>query len=337
MLQNCFKFAIKKENQIANQITKKITTEIDSRLRKYFEIKEEVQNSLKNKKPVVALETTIVTHGMPYPKNVEIAQEVEQIVRENGATPATIGVINGKIHVGMTKNDLEFLAQQRIQGNVTKVSRRDLSFVVSQKKNGGTTVSGTMMISHMAGIPVFVTGGIGGVHRNAEITMDISADLMELMRTPICVVCAGMKSILDIPKTLEFLETNGVPTVGYQVKNFPAFFVHDSGFPSSCRLDDPKSCAQLIKTNSNLGIKSGILIGVPVPKKYETEGVMIENAIQKAIQESQNQKISGRDLTPFLLARVNELTQGKSLQTNTHLIKNNAKIGAQIAVELSKL
>lgn len=300
----------------------------------FIVISSEVKNALENGNPIVALESTIITHGMPYPSNVETAIQVENVIRDQGATPATIAIMNGKIHVGLSKEQIEELAQQK---HVVKCSRREIAFVCSKGLWGSTTVAATMIVCHMVGISVFVTGGIGGVHRGVEETMDISADLMELGMTPIAVICAGVKSILDIPKTLEVLETQGVTVASYQTDDFPAFFTRSSGCKAPCRLDTSMECAKLIHTSQQLGLQNGVLIAVPVPKHQEANAKELNNAIDKSILEAKEKGISGKEATPFLLKRVNELSGGESLQSNIALIKNNAKVGGQISVDLSKL
>ncbi|KAM4573368.1 uncharacterized protein PAE49_008199 isoform 2-T2 [Odontesthes bonariensis] len=299
-----------------------------------FNVHPSVSQALADNRPVVALESTIITHGMPYPHNLSTAKEVEAIVRAEGATPATVGVIEGEIRVGLSSDELDYLAQFK---SPLKVSRRDLPYVISKGLSGGTTVSATMIAAHRAGIPVFVTGGIGGVHRDGQNSLDISADLTELGRTPIAVVSAGVKSILDIGRTLEFLETQGVCVATYGAsKSFPAFFSPHSGFTSACHVCNPSEAAKLIASTLSLGLQSGVLIAVPIPEKNAAAGQQIEEAIQAAVTEASSQGITGRDVTPFILQKVNKLTQGKSLLANIALIHNNAKVGCQIACELSK-
>ncbi|XP_061533278.1 uncharacterized protein zgc:136858 [Phycodurus eques] len=299
-----------------------------------FRVHPSVSHALAENRPVVALESTIITHGMPYPHNLSTAREVEAIVRAQDATPATVGVIEGKVHIGLSTEELDFLA--RCDGSV-KVSRRDLPYVVSQGLSGGTTVSATMIAAQRVGIPVFVTGGIGGVHRDGENSLDISADLTELGRTPVVVVSAGVKSILDVGRTLEFLETQGVCVATYgPSKDFPAFFSPLSGFTSPYQVGDPDKAAQLIESALSLGVHSGVLIAVPIPQEYAAAGQQIEQAIQTALAETNARGITGKDVTPNILQRINELTQGKSLQANIALIHNNAKVGSQIAGALSK-
>uniref|UniRef100_A0A4W5MSH5 Zgc:136858 n=1 Tax=Hucho hucho TaxID=62062 RepID=A0A4W5MSH5_9TELE len=293
-----------------------------------------VSEALAENRPVVALESTIITHGMPYPHNLSTAKVVEAIVRTEGATPATVGLLQGRVHVGLSSEELDYLAQSKTS---LKVSRRDLPYAISKGFCGGTTVSGTMIAAHRAGIHVFVTGGVGGVHRDGENSMDISADLTELGRTPIAVVSAGVKSILDIGRTLEYLETQGVCVVTFGTSmNFPAFFSPQSGFTSPYHVNNAEEAADLIAGNLSLGLQSGLLLAVPIPKEHAAAGQQIENAIQAALAEANVKGIRGRDLTPFILQKVNELTRGKSLQANIALIHNNARVGSQIACALSK-
>ncbi|XP_039217902.1 pseudouridine-metabolizing bifunctional protein C1861.05-like isoform X2 [Crotalus tigris] len=300
-----------------------------------FNIHPLVKEAMESRKPVVALESTIVTHGMPYPQNLSMAREVEEIVRENGCVPATIGILNGCIHVGFQDEELEILATAK---DVMKVSRRDFPYVLSQGLSGGTTVAGTMVVAHKARIPVFVTGGIGGVHRGGEKTLDVSADLTELSRTPVAVISAGVKSILDIGRTLEYLETQGVCVATFgKSREFPAFFSHQSGFQAPYQVQDEKAAAQLIARSLTLQLGSGVLIAVPCPPHGAASGQLIEEAIQQALDEAQEKKITGKELTPFLLQRVNELSGGESLKSNIALIKNNAIVGSRIAVALNRL
>ncbi|KFW80515.1 hypothetical protein N305_05624, partial [Manacus vitellinus] len=294
-----------------------------------------VQEALMEGRPVVALESTIITHGMAYPLNLSMAREVEGTVRVNGAVPATVGILRGQIHVGLTDEELEFLASSK---NAVKVSRRDFPFVLSQGLSGGTTVSGTMIAAHKAGIPVFVTGGIGGVHRDGENTMDVSADLTELGRTPVAVVSAGAKSILDIGRTLEYLETQGVCVAAFgESREFPAFFSRQSGFQAPYHVRDEEEAAKLIDSALGLGLSSGVLIAVPCPQERAASGQVIEEAIQQALSEARSKGITGKEVTPFLLQKLIELTDGKSLDSNLALIQNNAKVGSCIAVALSKI
>ncbi|KAL0281268.1 UNVERIFIED_CONTAM: hypothetical protein PYX00_002304 [Menopon gallinae] len=289
-----------------------------------------------SRKPVVALESTIITHGMKYPHNLATAIAVENIIRQEGATPATIAVIDGRIKIGLCLEDLEVLSSK--QDNCYKISRRDIPFIISQKLTGGTTVSGTMVIAHRAGIPVFVTGGVGGVHRNGESTMDISADLTELGRTPVAVISSGVKSILDIARTLEYLETQGVAVAAYgTTNNFPAFYTRNSGYTVPYCLNSPKEAAEFIRAIFDVQLNSGALIAVPIPEEHSFDANEIERAIAGGIEESNRRNIRGKDITPFLLEHVSQATKGESLKSNIALIKNNALIGARISVELSKL
>ncbi|MED3843901.1 pseudouridine-5'-phosphate glycosidase [Geobacillus stearothermophilus] len=293
---------------------------------------EEVAQAKAEKKPIVALESTIISHGMPYPENVQTAKDVERIIRDRGAVPATIAIIDGKIKIGLTDDELELLGTSH---DVEKVSRRDLPYVVAMKKHGATTVAGTMICAQMAGIRVFATGGIGGVHRGAEQTMDISADLQELSRTNVAVVCAGAKSILDLGLTLEYLETHGVPVIGYQTDVLPAFYSRTSPFRVDYRLDSAEEIAQFIETKWKLGLNGGVVIANPVPKEEELEESYITAIIEQALKEAEKQHITGKAVTPFLLDRVKTLTGGKSLKANIALVKNNAALAADLARELS--
>lgn len=299
----------------------------------YLDIAPEVQEALKNHKAVVALESTIISHGMPYPKNVETALEVERIIRENGAVPATIAILDGRLKVGLSRAEIEVLGSSK---EVLKASRRDLPFIVAQKKHGATTVASTMIIAAMAGIKVFATGGIGGVHRNAETTFDISADLEELSQTNVAVVCAGAKSILDLGLTLEVLETLGVPVVGYQTSELPAFYTPHSGFGVDYRLDSPKEIAQTLHAKWSMDLKGGVLITNPIPSQYAMPKEVIDSAIQEALRQASVEGIKGKETTPFLLAKVKELTGGDSLESNIQLVYNNASLAAKIAVEYEK-
>lgn len=300
----------------------------------YIDILDEVKEALENNKPVVALESTIISHGMPYPQNVETARKVEEIVRRNGAVPATIAIIGGRIKVGLSEEELEFFGKS---GDILKTSRRDLAYIVANKLHGATTVATTMIISEMVGIKVFVTGGIGGVHRGAETSFDISADLQELANTNVAVVCAGVKSILDISLTLEYLETQGVPVFGYKTREFPAFYTRKSGHQVLYSLEDAEMTANTMKTKWDLNLKGGIVIANPVPEEYEMDEKVINEAIDSSLRECETNGISGKDITPFLLGRIKEATSGESLKTNIQLVFNNAKVGADIAVAYSKL
>ncbi|QOY95462.1 pseudouridine-5'-phosphate glycosidase [Massilia sp. UMI-21] len=282
-------------------------------------------------KPVVALESTIISHGMPYPQNVRTAREVEQIIRDAGAVPATIAIIDGKICVGLSDQQLELLGSSP---DAMKVSRRDLAYVLSQKRLGATTVAATMICAQLAGIEVFVTGGIGGVHRGAETSFDISADLQELSRTSVAVVCAGVKSILDIGLTLEYLETQGVPVLSVGQPGFPAFFTRESGFQADFQLDTPAEQASFIRTKWQLGLQGGVVVSNPVPPDAAMPAAEIDAIIAQALGEADAQGVKGKAVTPFLLARIKELTQGRSLATNIALVKHNALVGARLAVAL---
>ncbi|WP_073508008.1 pseudouridine-5'-phosphate glycosidase [Streptobacillus notomytis] len=304
-------------------------------MKKYLEINKVVKEALENNKPVIALESTIISHGMPYPQNVEVALEVERIARENGVVPATIGIINGKLKVGLTEDEINFLGKEGV--NVPKVSRRDLAYVVSKGLNGATTVSTTMIIAALAGIKIFATGGIGGVHRNAEVTMDISADLEELAQTNVAVICAGAKSILDLPLTLEYLETKGVPVLGYKTKELPAFYTIKSGYNLDNAIDNPKDFANILKTKWDLGLNGGVVIANPIPEKYAMDFDVITNAINEALEEAEKLGIKGKDSTPFLLDKVKKITDGKSLEANIQLVYNNVKLAAEIAKEFVEL
>ena len=304
-------------------------------LEKHLEVSKEVAEALKEGKPVVALESTIISHGMPYPKNVETALAVEKVIRENGAIPATIAIIAGKLKAGLSKDEIEYLG--KTGQKVTKVSRRDLPVIVSKKMDGATTVATTMIIASMAGIKVFATGGIGGVHRGGETTMDISADLEELSMTPVMVVCAGAKAILDLGLTLEYLETKGVPVIGYQTEELPAFYTRKSGFKVDYRLDSPKEIALAFNTKQDLGMQGGMLVTNPIPEEYAMPDDVINEAIDKAIEEQNALGIKGKASTPFLLAKVCEITGGDSLESNIQLVFNNARLAANTAVELSKM
>ncbi|KAL5764646.1 hypothetical protein ACOSQ2_017240 [Xanthoceras sorbifolium] len=295
----------------------------------------EVSEALTRGHAVVALESTIISHGMPFPKNLETAKEVEAIVRENGAVAATIAILDGIPCVGLSTEELERLA--KLGSKAQKTARRDIAHVVAMRANGATTVSATMFFASMVGIPVFVTGGIGGVHRHGEHTMDISSDLTELGKTPVAVISAGVKSILDIPRTLEYLETQGVCVAAYKTHEFPAFFTESSGCKVPCRVDSPDDCARLIDANMKLKLGSGVLIAVPIPKEHTASGSLIESAIQSALKEARDKNVVGNAETPFLLARVNELTGGMSLASNIALVKNNALVGAKISVALAQL
>lgn len=301
--------------------------------KQYLEYSEEVLQAKKENRPIVALESTIISHGMPYPQNVTTAKEVEDIIRKNGAVPATIAILDGKIKIGISDEELEFLAQSK---DIEKASRRDLPYIISKKKNGATTVAATMICAALAEIDVFVTGGIGGVHREAETTMDISADLQELAQTNVAVVCAGAKSILDIGLTLEYLETHGVPVVGYETDVLPAFYTRTSPFHVNYRVDSVDEAADLIKTKWELGLNGGVVIANPIPENEALEESFITGVIEKALEEAKENNIAGKKVTPFLLGKVKELTEGTSLTANIALVKNNAEVGSKIAVSLKK-
>ena len=303
------------------------------KLSDYLDIHPDVENAIKNNEPVVALESTIISHGMPYPKNVETALMVEETVRSNKAVPATIATINGKLKVGLTNDEIEYLATNE---EVKKVSRRDLPITVAQKLSGSTTVASTMIIASLAKIAIFATGGIGGVHRGAENTMDISADLEELANTNVCVVCAGAKAILDLGLTLEYLETKGVPVIGYKTSELPAFYSSESGFDVDYKIDSAQEIAEILKTKWDLSLDGGVLVTNPIPVAFELETGVMNDAINQAIIEADNNKISGKKITPYLLSKVNEITQGKSLEANIKLIQNNADLAAKIALHYSK-
>lgn len=298
-------------------------------------INPEVQKAIDENRPVVALESTIISHGMPYPQNVETALTVEKIVRENGAIPATIAIIGGKLTVGITHEEIDHLGKKGL--NVTKASRRDIPILVSRKEDGATTVAATMIIASLAEIKVFATGGIGGVHRGAETTMDISADLEELSNTDVAVVCAGAKSILDLGLTMEYLETKGVPVIGYQTDELPAFYTRESGFKVNYRMDTPYEIARALKAKEDLNMKGSMVIANPIPIEYAMDYSYINNAINDAIVEAEKFSIKGKETTPYLLDKIQKLTEGKSLTANIQLVYNNVKLGAQIASELCKL
>lgn len=300
----------------------------------YLDILPEVMVALQNGQAVVALESTIISHGMPYPQNLETAKRVEQTIRENGAVPATIAILNGRLKAGLSAEELAYLAQAE---DVAKVSRRDIPFVISKKQNGATTVAATMIIAALAGIQVFVTGGIGGVHRGAKDTLDISADLLELSQTNVAVVCAGVKSILDIGATLEYLETHGVPVFGYQTREFPAFYTRKSGFQIELRADSTAEIAGALKAKWDLNLKGGVVVGNPIPAEHEMDIEQIDAAIGQALAEAEIGNITGKDITPFLLAKISELTGEESLRANIELVLNNARIGASLARDLAAL
>ncbi|MCI7623388.1 MAG: pseudouridine-5'-phosphate glycosidase [Clostridiales bacterium] len=303
-------------------------------MNQYLDISPEVKAALDEGRPVVALESTIISHGMPYPKNVETALLVEQTIRDNGAVPATIAVIGGRLKAGLSHEEIEYLG--KTGRGVAKASRRDLPALVARGADGATTVTTTMIIAHMAGINVFATGGIGGVHRGAEVTMDISADLEELAQTPVMVVCAGAKSILDLGLTLEYLETKGVPVIGYGTDELPAFYTRKSGFGVDYRVDSPEELAAMFRAQRELNYKGGMLVTNPIPEQYAMDKEVIDKAIEQALAEAKEQHVHGKETTPFLLARVVELTGGDSLESNIKLVLNNATVAAKTAAELAK-
>lgn len=303
-------------------------------MKKALKISEEVRNALEQGKPVVALESTIISHGMPYPDNVKTALTVEKTVRENGAVPATIAIIKGVPTVGLSEEEIEHLGKEGTK--VVKVSRRDIPVVIAKKLDGATTVASTMIFAETAGIKVFATGGIGGVHRGATETMDISADLEELHQTNVTVVCAGAKSILDLGLTLEYLETKGVPVLGYKTEELPAFFTRKSGFKVDYRMDSPEEIAAAVKAKDALGLSGGMLVANPVPEEYSMDPDKIEAVISEAVEEAKALGIAGKKVTPFLLEKIRNVTGGDSLFTNVKLVLNNAALAAKIAAELTK-
>ncbi|MCR5663284.1 MAG: pseudouridine-5'-phosphate glycosidase [Oscillospiraceae bacterium] len=299
----------------------------------YLDIAPEVKQALDEGKPVVALESTIISHGMPYPKNVETALLVERTIRENGAVPATIAVIGGRLKAGLSEAEIEYLGKSGRA--VAKASRRDLPALVARGADGATTVATTMLIAHMAGIGIFATGGIGGVHRGAEKTMDVSADLEELAQTPVMVICAGAKSILDLGLTLEVLETKGVPVIGYGTDELPAFYTRRSGFGVDYRADSPEELAAMFRAQRGMGYRGGMLVTNPIPEAYAMDKETIDAAIEQALREAEEQGVRGKEATPFLLARVVELTGGESLESNIQLVLNNARLAARTAACLA--
>lgn len=305
-------------------------------LKKYIKLSNEVKNALKNKLPIVALESTIISHGMPFPDNYNTAIRLENIVRENNAIPATIAILNGVIHVGLENNELEFLSKPENKNSIIKVSRKDLQAVLGLKLNGATTVAATMLIANLVGIKVFATGGIGGVHRNAEVTMDISADLLELSNTNVTVVCSGVKSILDIGLTLEYLETHGVPIYGYQTDKFPAFYLRDSGFKVDYVLNNPSDYKKIMDVKNALKLKGGQIVANPVPFEFEIDSNLINNAINLALEQARIENIVGKEVTPFLLSKIKDITLGNSLTTNVELVCHNAYVASLLATELNK-
>ena len=302
-------------------------------MKEFLQVSDEVKKALEEGKPVVALESTIISHGMPYPQNVETALRVEEIIRGKGAVPATIGIIKGRLIAGLTSEEIDYMGKT---SGIAKVSRRDIPYIVSSGKDGATTVASTMIIAEMAGIKVFATGGIGGVHRGAETTMDISADLEELSGTDVAVVCAGAKSILDIGLTLEYLETKGVPVLGYKTDELPAFYTRKSGFSVDYNMDSPESIAKLLKVKWDLDLHGGVVVANPIPEEFSMDESFITSIIEKAVVEATEKGIKGKDTTPFLLAKIKEITGGDSLAANIELVYNNARLAAEIAVELAK-
>ncbi|MCE5189797.1 MAG: pseudouridine-5'-phosphate glycosidase [Eubacteriales bacterium] len=303
-------------------------------MKQYLDVLPEIQRALDGNKPVVALESTILSHGMPYPENVAFAAEVEKVVRAEGAVPATTALIAGRIKVGLTSTELEVMCRAE---NVAKVSRRDMATCLALGKNGATTVATTMICAAMAGVKVFATGGIGGVHRHGEVTMDVSADLQELKQTPVAVVCAGAKQILDIGRTLEYLETMGVPVLGNGTSDFPAFYCRKSGFGVDYAAKDEAEIASIIKTKWELGLQGGVLIGNPIPEEYALDFDFMEGVINEALAEADEKSIRGKDITPFLLAKIKEITKGVSFASNVQLAYNNARVAARIAKALCEL
>ncbi len=296
---------------------------------KYLEVSQEVKEALENNKPVVALESTIISHGMPYPQNCETALKVEKVIRDNGAIPATIAILNGKLKVGLSETEIEFLGKEG--SKITKVSRRDLAYIVANNLHGATTVATTMIIAELAGVKIFATGGIGGAHRGAETTMDISADLEELANTNVAVICAGAKSILDLGLTLEYLETHGVPVLVYQTKKLPAFYTRESEFDLDYKIDTPEELARIISTKWELGLNGGVVVANPIPVEFSMDYNLITESIENAVKEAEKNGIKGKETTPFLLAKIKEITKGASLEANIQLVYNNAKLASEIA------
>jgi len=302
--------------------------------KRFFDFKDEVKEALEKGKPVVALESTLISHGFPYPENLEVAGEIEEIVRGYGVVPATIAVIGGKIKVGLTRSELEFMATSK---DILKASRRDLAVIVAKGLNGATTVAATMMVAERAGIKVFATGGIGGVHRGAEKTFDISADLQELARTPVVVVCSGAKSILDLPLTKEYLETMGVPVIGFGSEELPAFYCRESGLKVDYVVNDEVEAAKIIKVMEDLKLRGGMIIANSVPEEYALSMEYMNEMIEEAVRAAEKEGVKGKKLTPYLLNKIKELTGGKSLKANIGLVKDNARVAAKIAKEFCKL
>ncbi|MBN2656591.1 MAG: pseudouridine-5'-phosphate glycosidase [Spirochaetales bacterium] len=303
-------------------------------MNKYLDLSDEVREALQAGRPVVALESTIISHGMPYPQNVETARRVEDTIRKEGAVPATIAILGGRLKAGLTEDQLDYLGKAGTA--VTKVSRRDIPFIAATGKDGATTVASTMIIASMAGIRFFATGGIGGVHRGAEKTFDVSADLQELAETGVAVFCAGAKSILDIGLTLEYLETHGVPVIGYGTEEMPAFYTPRSGYSVDYRLDTPEDIAAVLKTKWELNLKGGAVIANPIPQEFAMDDSVIGHAIEQALRELNDNGIKGKESTPFLLARVSELTGGDSLASNIQLVLNNAIVAAKTAIAFTR-
>lgn len=304
-------------------------------LEKYISYNTEVKSAIENKMPVVALESTIISHGMPYPENVRTAQKCEQIIRDAGAIPATIAIMNGKLKIGLSEDEINYLGKEG--KNIRKTSRRDIAYNIANGIAGATTVSATMYIASLAKIPVFATGGIGGVHRGAETTMDISADLEELAITNVAVVSAGAKSILDLGLTLEYLETKGVPVIGYRTKKLPAFYCSESDFEVNFRIDSAKEIANVINTKFELGLNGGLLVANPIPESMSMDKNIMDRAIDEAITEMNILGIKGKETTPYLLSMIAKITEGKSLESNIALVYNNCKLGAEISIEINKL
>ena len=300
---------------------------------RFFNFKDEVKEALEEGRPVVALESTLISHGFPYPENLEVAGEMEEIIRGCGVVPATIAVIKGKIKVGLTRSELEFMATSK---DILKASRRDLAVIAAKGLNVATTVAATMMVAERAGIKVFATGGIGGVHRGAEKTFDISADLQELARTSVAVVCSGAKAILDLPLTLEYLETMGVPIIGFRTDEFPAFYCRESGLKVDYVVDDEVEAAKIIRAMQDLELGGGIITANPVPEEYALSMEYMNEMTEEAVRAAEKEGVNGKKLTPYLLNKIKELTGGKSLKANIELVKNNARVAAKIAYELAK-
>ncbi|NLC25393.1 MAG: pseudouridine-5'-phosphate glycosidase [Fastidiosipila sp.] len=303
-------------------------------LNKYLDVRKDVLAAVEKGQAVVALESTIISHGMPYPQNIETALQCEKIIAQQGAVPATIGLIAGRLIVGLSADEIEYMGKEK---DIIKVSRRDLPFVVARGGDGATTVAATMIIAALAGVKIFATGGIGGVHRKAQETFDISADLQELANTSVAVVCAGAKSILDIALTLEYLETYGVPVVGYQTDKFPAFYTRKSGYGVDYKVESAAELARAIKTKWDLNLEGGVVVANPIPEQEELDQDLINKAIESALKEAKKLGIAGKETTPFLLSKVKDITQGESLKANVALVYNNARVAADLAVELSKL